>query len=509
MAYRTTYKTFSRCLIIALVYGKACIFLWNWNTKLGLAIKKLNMDLSRAGLKRFLDLNDMEELRNDAYINSKIVEREIERWHDQLISVRIFERDKRVLLYDSELHIFPGKLKSRRTTRQRASSAQVPSNSPSQAAEAPRIPHSEGGEATRHSLPAPQRRYKTRRPPTTLGTTTSRPESSVRCPPAKRVRTSGPGKSSRAFEPRADSELPFDLSPELIIRRLMVTAPPIDDNLDSLPRFTLAWRPGVLEARQITEALRIPFEPDDPSAFRQWSPVSQRDMVHILSRGTFTDSVLLRKKLPPGMLLIDVVLRCNLYPLQHSVQRRGPILDALFRISEGCCARSWSIWAFLLSLGSSAAAFVESDSLSTNGILLAGYSAPSGVPHMVAPPVPPQPEQGKLPAEIAPPVPTPEATSAAPPTTSTVLPVAPTTSESSITISASEFRALTAILRQIQQHLGLLPPPQPDLPVSSAPIAPAKDTTPVEVRIPPPQDEPPTITAMPGEASSPLEAPTI
>ncbi|RVW64415.1 hypothetical protein CK203_062536 [Vitis vinifera] len=41
------------------------------------AIKKLNMDLSRAGLKRFLDLNELEELRNDAYINSKIA-KEIE-----------------------------------------------------------------------------------------------------------------------------------------------------------------------------------------------------------------------------------------------------------------------------------------------------------------------------------------------------------------------------------------------------------------------------------------------
>ncbi|RVW81534.1 Pol polyprotein [Vitis vinifera] len=39
------------------------------------AIKKLNMDLSRAGLKRFLDLNEMEELRNDAYINSKLQKR--------------------------------------------------------------------------------------------------------------------------------------------------------------------------------------------------------------------------------------------------------------------------------------------------------------------------------------------------------------------------------------------------------------------------------------------------
>ena len=98
--------------------------------------------------------------------------------------------------------------------------------------------------------------------------------------------------------------------------------------------FTINGRHGTLEARHIVEALQIPFEPIDPSAFRQWSPLSQRDMVHILSRRTSTDSVLLRKELPPGMLLVDVVLRSNLFPLQHSVQRRGAILDVLFCISE-------------------------------------------------------------------------------------------------------------------------------------------------------------------------------
>ncbi|RVW12577.1 hypothetical protein CK203_106349 [Vitis vinifera] len=58
-------------------------------------------------------------------------------------------------------------------------------------------------------------------------------------------------------------------------------------------------------------------------------------MVRILSRGTSKDSYLLRKELPSGMLLIDVLLRSNIFPLQHLVQRQGPILDALFRISEG------------------------------------------------------------------------------------------------------------------------------------------------------------------------------
>ena len=125
---------------------------------------------------------------------------------------------------------------------------------------------------------------------------------------------------------------------------------------------------------------------------------------------------------------------------------------------------------------------------------------------MVASPVPPQPEQGELPAEIAPLVPTPEATSAASSATPNVPPVVLTTSEPSITISASEFRAFvhtfqtltttlaalfqqmaemcahqdqqTAMLYQIQQHLGLLPPPQPDVPASSESLAPTEDTIP-------------------------------
>ena len=58
-------------------------------------------------------------------------------------------------------------------------------------------------------------------------------------------------------------------------------------------------------------------------------------MVRILSRGTSTASVLTRRELPSGMLLIDVLLRANIFPLQHKVQRRGAILEASFRISEG------------------------------------------------------------------------------------------------------------------------------------------------------------------------------
>ena len=88
-------------------------------------------------------------------------------------------------------------------------------------------------------------------------------------------------------------------------------------------------------ARQIAEAFHIPYAPADPAAFKRWAPLSEWDMVRILSRETSSQRILMRKELLPGMLLVDVVLRANLFPLQHRVQRRGAILEALFRISEG------------------------------------------------------------------------------------------------------------------------------------------------------------------------------
>ena len=96
-----------------LVYGKACPLPVELEYKAWWAIKKLNMHLSRAGMKRFLDLDELEELRNDAYINSKIAKERLKGWHDKLVSRKDFQKGQKVLLYDSKLHIFLGKLKSR------------------------------------------------------------------------------------------------------------------------------------------------------------------------------------------------------------------------------------------------------------------------------------------------------------------------------------------------------------------------------------------------------------
>ncbi|GJS84607.1 hypothetical protein Tco_0751148, partial [Tanacetum coccineum] len=73
-----------------------------------------NMDLSEVGVERNNQLNELEELRLQAYETSKTYKEHTKKSHDnRLKEKKEFQTGDRVLLFNSRLKLFLGKLKSR------------------------------------------------------------------------------------------------------------------------------------------------------------------------------------------------------------------------------------------------------------------------------------------------------------------------------------------------------------------------------------------------------------
>ena len=78
------------------------------------AIRNLNFNLKETSEKKLLQLNELEELCNDSYENAKIYkEKKRKRWHDKYLLRREFKEGDNVLIFNSRLKLFLGKLRSR------------------------------------------------------------------------------------------------------------------------------------------------------------------------------------------------------------------------------------------------------------------------------------------------------------------------------------------------------------------------------------------------------------
>ena len=77
------------------------------------ATRFINNYFQEAGEKRILDLHELEELRLQSYDNARMYKERTKRVHDERIMRREFKEGDLVLLFNSRLRLFPGKLKSR------------------------------------------------------------------------------------------------------------------------------------------------------------------------------------------------------------------------------------------------------------------------------------------------------------------------------------------------------------------------------------------------------------
>ncbi|XP_019087585.1 PREDICTED: uncharacterized protein LOC109127403 [Camelina sativa] len=112
-AYRTAYKTPIVRTPFQLLYGKNCHLPVEVEYKAIWATKLLNLDIKTAQERRAMDLHELDEIRLEAYDNSKINKERTKAFPDKKIQHKDLRAGDKFLLFNSRLRLFPGKLKSR------------------------------------------------------------------------------------------------------------------------------------------------------------------------------------------------------------------------------------------------------------------------------------------------------------------------------------------------------------------------------------------------------------
>ncbi|GJR18857.1 reverse transcriptase domain-containing protein [Tanacetum coccineum] len=101
--FRIAYKTPTGTTPYKLLYGKNYHLPYEIEHRAYLALKNCNPGLIAAGEKRMFKLHELDELRHQAYENSRLYKARTKVWHDRKLNMRKeFKKGNKVLLFHSK-----------------------------------------------------------------------------------------------------------------------------------------------------------------------------------------------------------------------------------------------------------------------------------------------------------------------------------------------------------------------------------------------------------------------